>query len=116
MICASKLSRRFVGLGLKTKQASVCRLRHKTDRRATACGTHRDLAAYFAWKHVGLGFPSLASRLAEARQQVVFVAPSQRLRRSQIEDGWVDVMGGVEPCYPYFVIFFLLGPRGIVVI
>jgi hypothetical protein len=31
MIWASKSSRRFLGLGLKTKQALVCRLRHKTD-------------------------------------------------------------------------------------
>jgi hypothetical protein len=28
---ASKSPRRFLGLGLKTMQASVCRLRHKTD-------------------------------------------------------------------------------------
>jgi hypothetical protein len=32
MIWASKSLRRFLGLGLKTKWASVCRLRHKTDR------------------------------------------------------------------------------------
>jgi hypothetical protein len=31
VICASKPLRQFLGLGLKTKQASVCRLRHKTD-------------------------------------------------------------------------------------
>jgi hypothetical protein len=31
VICASKSLRRFFGLGLKTKQASVCWLRHKTD-------------------------------------------------------------------------------------
>jgi hypothetical protein len=31
MIWASKSSRWFLGLGLKTKQALVCRLRHKTD-------------------------------------------------------------------------------------
>jgi hypothetical protein len=30
--------------------------------------------------------------------------------------GTIDVMGCVRPCYPCFVIFFLLGPRGIVVI
>jgi hypothetical protein len=30
-------------------------------------GIHRDLAACFAWKQVGLGFFSLASRLAEAQ-------------------------------------------------
>jgi hypothetical protein len=31
VICASKSLRRFLGLGLKTKWASVCRLRHKTN-------------------------------------------------------------------------------------
>jgi hypothetical protein len=31
MIWASKSPRWFLGLGLKTKQTSVCRLRHKTD-------------------------------------------------------------------------------------
>jgi hypothetical protein len=30
-IWTSKLPRRFIGLGLKIKWASVCRLRHKTD-------------------------------------------------------------------------------------
>jgi hypothetical protein len=39
MICASKSPRRFLDFGLKTKQASVCRLRHKTDggRSAWTC-------------------------------------------------------------------------------
>jgi hypothetical protein len=31
VIWASKSLRRFLGFGLKTKHASVCRLRHKTD-------------------------------------------------------------------------------------
>jgi hypothetical protein len=31
MIWDSKSPRRFLGLGLKTKQALVCQLRHKTD-------------------------------------------------------------------------------------
>jgi hypothetical protein len=31
VIFASKSSRRFLGLGIKTKQTSVCRLRHKTN-------------------------------------------------------------------------------------
>jgi hypothetical protein len=30
--------------------------------------THRDLAACFLWKRVGLGFLSLASRLVEAQR------------------------------------------------
>jgi hypothetical protein len=33
VICASKLSRRFLGLDLKIKQVSVCQLHHKTDGR-----------------------------------------------------------------------------------
>jgi hypothetical protein len=33
MIWASKSLRRFLGLGLKTKQATVYRLRHKNDGR-----------------------------------------------------------------------------------
>jgi hypothetical protein len=60
MIWASKSLRRFLGLWLKTKQASVCRLCHKTDGGRLARDTRRDLAACFAWKQVWLGFPSLA--------------------------------------------------------
>jgi hypothetical protein len=60
---------------------------------ATAWDTCRDLAACFAWKQIKLWFPSLASRLAEARRQLVHVAPSQRLRRVQAEDGRVNAMG-----------------------
>jgi hypothetical protein len=60
VIWASKSSRRFLGLGLKTKQALVCRLCHKTDGGRSARDTHRDLAACLAWKQVWLGFPSLA--------------------------------------------------------
>jgi hypothetical protein len=39
VIYASKSSRRFLGLGLKTKRASVCRLRHKTDEGRSAWDT-----------------------------------------------------------------------------
>jgi hypothetical protein len=45
VIWASKSPRRFLGLGLKTKWASVCRLRHKTDGGMSARDTCRDLAA-----------------------------------------------------------------------
>jgi hypothetical protein len=34
----------------------------------------------------------------------------------QVEDGQVDAMGSVGPCYRTFVIFNVLGPTGIVVI
>jgi hypothetical protein len=59
VIWASKSPRRFLGLGLKTKWASVCRLRLKTDGGRLARDTRRDLAACFAWKQVWLGFSSL---------------------------------------------------------
>jgi hypothetical protein len=39
VIWASKSLRRFLGLGLKTMWASVCRLRHKTDRGRLAWDT-----------------------------------------------------------------------------
>jgi hypothetical protein len=38
------------------------------------------------------------------------------LRRRQVEDGRVDAMGYVGLSYPTFVIFNVLGPRGIVII
>jgi hypothetical protein len=43
------------------------------------------------------------------------VASSQRLRRRQIKEGRVDVMGCVGPCYPTFAVFNVLDTRGIVV-
>jgi hypothetical protein len=60
VIWASKSPRRYLGLGLKTMWASVCRLRHKTDGGRSARDTRRDLAACLASKQVWLGFPSLA--------------------------------------------------------
>jgi hypothetical protein len=59
VICATKLPRWFLGLGLKIKQVLVCRLRRKTDGGRSAWDTHRDLPTCFAWKQVWLGFPSL---------------------------------------------------------
>jgi hypothetical protein len=52
VIWASKSPRRFLGLCLKIKQASVCRLRHKTDGGGSVWDTRRDLAAYLTWKQV----------------------------------------------------------------
>jgi hypothetical protein len=84
----------------------VFQLRHKTDRRMnTVRGTCRDLAVCFMWKQVGLEFLSLASRLVEPQRRVIHVAPSRRTREDQVEDGWVDATGCVEPCYCYFAIF-----------
>jgi hypothetical protein len=35
-------------------------------------------------------------------------ASSQSLHRDQVEDGRVDAMDYVGPCYPCFVVFFVL--------
>jgi hypothetical protein len=115
VICGSKSPRRFLGLGLKIKQTSVCRLRHKINGVRTAWDTHKDLVACFAWKQVTLGFPCLALRLTESRRRAVHVAPSRRLRRDKVKVGRVDAMGCVRPGHPYFVVFYVLGYRGIVV-
>jgi hypothetical protein len=52
VIWVSKSPRRFLGLTLKTKQTSVCRLHHKTDGGRSAWDMRRDLAACLAWKQV----------------------------------------------------------------
>jgi hypothetical protein len=50
MIWTTKSPRRFLGLSLKTKQDSVCWLRHKTDGRRSARDTRRDIATCFTGK------------------------------------------------------------------
>jgi hypothetical protein len=51
VIWTSKSLRRFLALGLKTKRATVYRLRHKTNgRMKTMRGIYQDLAACFACK------------------------------------------------------------------
>jgi hypothetical protein len=47
MIWALKSLRRFLGLVFKTRWASICRLRHKTDGGRSAQDTRRDLATCF---------------------------------------------------------------------
>jgi hypothetical protein len=47
VIWASKSPRRFFGSGLKTKQTSVCQLRHKTNGGRTAWDTRQNLPACF---------------------------------------------------------------------
>jgi hypothetical protein len=69
VIWPTKSPRWFLGLCLKTKWATVTiyRFCHKTDgRMKIALDIHQDLAAYFTWKQVRLGFPSVASGLVEA--------------------------------------------------
>jgi hypothetical protein len=48
VIWVSKSPRRFLVFGLKTKQTSVCRLRHKTDVGRSAWDMRQDLATCFA--------------------------------------------------------------------
>jgi hypothetical protein len=60
VIWASKSPRRFLGLGLKIKWASVYRLRYKIDGGRSTRDTRRDLAACLASKQVWLEFLSLA--------------------------------------------------------
>jgi hypothetical protein len=52
VIWASKSPRRFLGLGLKTKRALICQLRHKINGGRSMRDTRRDLAACFTWKQV----------------------------------------------------------------
>jgi hypothetical protein len=47
-----KITATVLGLELKTKQASVCRLCHKTDGGRSAQDTRRDLVACLVWKQV----------------------------------------------------------------
>jgi hypothetical protein len=47
---------------------------------------------------------------------VVYVASSRTSRGVQGEDGRVDAIGYVRPFYLNFIIFNVLGSRGIVVI
>jgi hypothetical protein len=120
VILPIKSSRRFLGLGLKTKWAMVCQLCHKTDgRMKTAWDTSRDLAACFAWKRVGLGFPSFASKQANERRRVVHVASSRRSHGSEAEDGQFDGVrcSAVEvgPKYPSLAVNSFSTCRGILV-
>jgi hypothetical protein len=66
VIWALKSPQQFLGLDIKIKRATVCRLHHKTDGRRSAWDTGRDLAACFAYKQVGLEFSSLTSTLVDA--------------------------------------------------
>jgi hypothetical protein len=47
--------------------------------------------------------------------RMVHVTSSRRLHRVKAEDGWVDATGYIGPFYPYFVVFIVLGTRGILV-
>jgi hypothetical protein len=44
---------------------------------------------------------------------MVHVASSRRSRENEAKDRRVDATGCIKLFYPYFVIFAVLGPRGI---
>jgi hypothetical protein len=46
---------------------------------------------------------------------MVHVASSWMSHGAEAKDRRVDAMGYVRPCYPYFVNFIVLGPKGILV-
>jgi hypothetical protein len=46
---------------------------------------------------------------------VVHIASSRRSREDQAEDGRIDTMGCIGPCYLCFVIFYILDTMGILV-
>jgi hypothetical protein len=46
---------------------------------------------------------------------MVDVASSRRMRRVEAEDGRVDATGCDRPFYSNFVVFYVLGSRGILV-
>jgi hypothetical protein len=48
--------------------------------------------------------------------QMMHVASSRKSCGDETEDGWVDAMGCIRLCYPYFVVFTVFGPRGILVL
>jgi hypothetical protein len=47
--------------------------------------------------------------------QMLHVTSSRRLHRVKAEDGHVNVTSYVEPFYPNFAVFYVLGPRDILV-
>jgi hypothetical protein len=77
----------------------------------TTCGTRRDLAEASQVRIFQSGLKTSGDAMT-----VVHVAPSWRSREDQVEDGRVDALGYVRPCYPYFVVFIVLGHMDIFVI
>jgi hypothetical protein len=56
-----------------------------------------------------------ASKLVEKQRCVVHLASSQKSCEDEAEDGYVDAMGCIELFYPYFIVFVVLIPRGILI-
>jgi hypothetical protein len=78
-------------------------------------GTHQDLTACFVWKQVRLEFPSLVSRLVEARRGWCMCHHHECCIELKMMMDRVDVIGCVEPFYLNFSVFYVLGPSGILV-
>jgi hypothetical protein len=79
----------------------------------TTQDTHRDLAACFVWKQVGLGFSQSGIKTDRGGVWMVHVTSLWRSREVQAEDGRVEAMDYIGPFYPNFTIFTVLCPRGI---
>jgi hypothetical protein len=105
-------------------------LRHKTDGGGTAWDTHRDLAACVRLKasrargpksglNTGVGVTTGGARDTIAK--VASGSSGRRtgrcdgLRRDQVKDRRIDATGCVGPCYHYFVIFYVLDHKSILV-
>jgi hypothetical protein len=56
-----------------------------------------------------------ASKLSEGQRREVHMASSWRTRKDEVEDERVNAMGYIGLFYPYFTIFIVLDPRGILV-
>jgi hypothetical protein len=95
VIYASKSPRRFLGLGLKTNQASICQLRHR-------------------WREVDTGYASRSSGLFDVEASLA------RVFQSGLKTGRDAMTGGAHGCvgsyYPTFAVFNVLDPMSIVVI
>jgi hypothetical protein len=114
VIWASKSPQRILGLGLKTKRAMVCWLRHKIDERRTARDASKS-SGLFHLEASQARVSQFASKLVKERRWVVHVASSQRSCEDEVKDRLIDAMGYIGPFYPNFPIFIVLGPRGILV-
>jgi hypothetical protein len=111
VICATKLTWRFLGLGLKTKWVMIYRLCHKTDgRMKTTQDTRQDLVACFIWKQVRLSQSGL--KTGEGAARLLYMASSRRSCRNKAEDGRIDMMCCIVLFYLNFIIFIILVCKG----
>jgi hypothetical protein len=102
-------------MGFKIKWATVCWLRHKTDRRKKTAGhvsrSSGLLHLEASWARVSQSDLKTGGGVT----QMVHVTSPQRLHLVVAEDRRVDAMGRIRPFYPNFTVFYVLGTRGILV-